>query len=138
MYQIARGVIAGQANGAEDVAPNLDPMPKQLITQDAVEALIARPGPVWLFKHSNSCGVSAAALAQLDTFLAASPTTDIGMVVVQDSRPLSSWISTRLRYVHQSPQLFLLRDGAVAWSASHWAINAEAMTKALAGASASA
>lgn len=113
-------------------------MIKQMTSQDQAEERIAKTGPVWIFKHSNTCGVSAAALAQVDSYLAAHPTETIGMVVVQDSRPLSSWISSRLRYVHQSPQLFLLRDGTVRWSASHWAISAEAMTKAMTQATASA
>ena len=116
--------------GAEDAAPDLDLMPTQITSQDQAEALIAMPGAVWLFKHSSTCGVSAAALAQVDTYLAANPGDRIGMVVVQESRPLSSWISSRLHYVHQSPQLFLLRDGKVVWSASHWAISAEAMAAA--------
>jgi bacillithiol system protein YtxJ len=107
-------------------------MPSQLTSQDQIDALLAKPGPVWLFKHSDSCGVSAAARAQVDSYLAAHPGDAVGMVVVQTSRPLSSWISSRLRYVHQSPQLFLLRDGAVVWSASHWAITAEAMASATA------
>jgi bacillithiol system protein YtxJ len=107
-------------------------MPPQLTSQDQVDALIAKPGPVWLFKHSDSCGVSAAALAEVGSYLAAHPGDASGMVVVQGNRQLSSWIGTRLRYVHQSPQLFLLRDGAVVWSASHWAITAEAMAGATA------
>lgn len=107
-------------------------MPTQLTSQDQIDALIAKPGSTWLFKHSNTCGVSAAALAQVDSYLAAHPSDESGMVVVQDSRPLSSWISSQLRYVHQSPQLFLLRDGKVVWSASHWGISAEAMAEAMA------
>lgn len=125
-------MIADQGIGAEDTAPALDLMPTQLTSQNQIEALIAKAGPTWLFKHSNTCGISAAALAQVDNYLAAHPGDGSGMVVVQESRPLSSWISSRLRYVHQSPQIFLLRDGKVVWSASHWAISAEAMAEATA------
>lgn len=107
-------------------------MLNQLTTQDQLDTLIASPGPVWLFKHSSACGVSAAALEQIDSYLAAHPGETAAMVVVQESRPLSTAISSRLRYVHQSPQLFLLRDGAVVWSASHWAITASGMTQAAA------
>ena len=54
-------------------------------------------------------------------------------MVIQDSRPLSNWLSVRLARVHQSPQLFLLNGGSVTWAATHWSITAEAMTKAKAG-----
>jgi bacillithiol system protein YtxJ len=53
------------------------------------------------------------------------------MVVVQTARPLSTWIATRLGHVHQSPQLFLVREGRVLWHASHWGITAAAMAAAL-------
>ena len=116
--------------GGEHATPTLDHMLPKLTSQDQVEAFIAMTGPVWLFKHSSSCGVSAAALEQVESYSVAHPNEGVGMVVIQDSRPLSSWIGNKLHYVHQSPQLFLLRDGRVVWSASHWAISADAMAKA--------
>lgn len=114
---------------AQDAEPP-DRMLTQLTSQDQLDALLATSGPVWLFKHSSACGVSAAALDQIGNYLAAHPGEAAGMVVVQESRPLSTAISGQLRYVHQSPQLFLLRDGVVVWSASHWAITTSAMTQA--------
>lgn len=116
--------------GGEHPEPTLDHMLPKLTSQVQVEALIAMAGPVWLFKHSSTCGVSAAAQEQVDSYLIAHPSEGAGMVVVQDSRPLSSWVSAKLHYVHQSPQLFLLREGRVVWSASHWAISADAMVQA--------
>ena len=95
--------------------------------QEHVERLLAGSSPAWLLKHSNICPTSAAALSEVESYLAAHPGEAAGMVVVQQDRPLSTWIATRLGRVHQSPQLFLLRSGTVAWSASHWSITAEAM-----------
>jgi bacillithiol system protein YtxJ len=102
---------------------------KTLTTQVQAEALLASPA-VWIFKHSNTCPVSAEAEAQVATYLAAHPEHVAGMVVVQEARPVSNWLAGRLGYVHQSPQLFLVRDGKVAWQASHWGITAQAMAKA--------
>lgn len=93
----------------------------------AVEALLAGPAPAWLLKHSATCPISTAALAEVEAHLAAHPGEPAGMVVVQDDRPLSNWIAERLGRVHQSPQLFLLAGGAVVWAASHWSITAAAM-----------
>ena len=101
-----------------------------ITTQTEAEALIARAEPVWIFKHSNTCPVSSAAEEEVAAFLAARPMPH-GMVVVQQARPVSNWLATRLAYVHQSPQLFLIRNGKVAWQASHWGITQAAMTKAI-------
>jgi bacillithiol system protein YtxJ len=102
-----------------------------LAAQADVEALLAQPGPVWLFKHSNACPISFAAHDAVAAWCAAHPDARGGMVVIQEQRPLSNWIATRLGRIHQSPQLFLLRDGQVAWMATHWGITAEAMERAI-------
>lgn len=98
-----------------------------------VEALLARPEPVWLFKHSSACGVSHAAQEVIDAFATAHPTETIGRVVIQSHRPLSTWIAERLGRTHQSPQLFRLHSGAVIWATSHWGITAADMERQLAG-----
>ncbi len=101
-----------------------------LTTQAEAEALLARSEPVWIFKHSATCPVSSAAEEEVLAFLAAQPMA-VSMVVVQTARPVSNWLATRLGYVHQSPQLFLVTAGKVRWQASHWGITQAAMTAAL-------
>lgn len=107
-------------------------MYSQLASEADAEALVASPQPTWLFKHSTACSVSREALAQFDEFLARNPGQAAGVVVIQEQRPLSNWVSNRLKFVHQSPQLFLVKAGAVLWSATHWSITAPAMEAALA------
>jgi bacillithiol system protein YtxJ len=107
-------------------------MHRRLASEAEAEALVASPQPAWLFKHSNACGVSREALAQITDFLARNPGQDAGVVVVQEQRSLSNWVSNRLKYVHQSPQLFLVQAGSVLWSATHWGITAPAMEATLA------
>ena len=99
-------------------------------TESEVEALLTSPAPAWLLKHSSTCGISAAAFDEFTTYLAAHPDQQAGLLVVQTQRPLSNWVATRLKYVHQSPQLFLLRAGVVIWQATHWSITAGAMEAA--------
>lgn len=101
-----------------------------MLTSEAeAEALLAAPA-AWILKHSDTCPTSAAAYDEVAAFAAAHPGTRIGVVVVQTHRPLSNWLAQRLGHVHQSPQLFLLRDGRVAWTASHWGITRAAMERA--------
>ena len=92
-----------------------------------LDVLLGAAHPTWIFKHSNSCPTSAAAHDEVETYLAAHPAEVLGMVVVQVDRPLSNLIAQRLARVHQSPQLFLIANGKVIWSASHWSITAAAM-----------
>jgi len=105
-------------------------MLQQLASEAEVDALMSAPGPTWLLKHSNSCSISSAALDEVNRFLGDHPDQQAGVVVVQSHRPLSNHVSQRLKFVHQSPQLFLLKDGKVVWSATHWSITADAMTAA--------
>lgn len=104
-----------------------------LESQDDVEALLARPEPVWLFKHSSACGVSFAANEVIETFLATHPHETVGRVVIQSHRPLSTWIAGRLQRTHQSPQLFRLQGGEITWATSHWGITQADMERHLAG-----
>jgi len=100
-----------------------------LTTIADAELFLSQPGKIWLFKHSSTCPVSTAAYDEVAAFLAQQP-MPLALVVVQEARPVSNWLATRLAYVHQSPQLFLVRDGAVVWHASHWGITVAAMTAA--------
>ena len=106
------------------------PMLQPLANEADIDALIAAPGPTWLLKHSNACSISNAALDEVNRFLSDHPQHHAGMVVIQNHRPLSNLISNRLKYMHQSPQLFLLKGGQVLWSATHWSITADAMAVA--------
>ncbi len=104
-----------------------------LTTQDQAEALVSATTPGWILKHSNTCPVSSAALDEVTAFLGDTP-MPAGVVVVQEARPLSNWLASRLGFVHQSPQLFLVRSGTVLWQASHWGITRRAMATAVAAA----
>lgn len=96
-----------------------------------LDALLTQPGDAWIFKHSNACGISHAANEEVESFLAAHPEQRLGRVIIQTHRPLSNLIAARLGRVHQSPQLFLVRDGTIRWAASHWGITAAEMKQAL-------
>lgn len=99
---------------------------------EQLQTLLAQPGALWVFKHSQTCSISIEAHTQVEHFAAAHPQQPIVVITVQTQRPLSNWIATRVAITHQSPQLFLLQGGAVAWSTSHWQITSAAMEAALA------
>ena len=80
-----------------------------------------------LFKHSNTCGVSSRAYGEMSKLQSL-----IGLVVVQDARPVSNEIESRWRVNHETPQVLIIRDGKVVWDASHFQVKAEEVAAALA------
>src|SRR5258706_1618970 len=82
--------------------------------------------PALVFKHSNSCGISARAHAEM-----AKLELPVGLVVVQKARAVSNEIEAQTGVGHETPQVFIMRDRQVLWSASHGQIKAEAIEAAL-------
>lgn len=81
--------------------------------------------PAIIFKHSNTCGVSARAHAEMS--MIESP---VGLVVVQQARDVSNEIEARTGVAHETPQVFVIRDRQVLWSGSHGQIKAAAVAAA--------
>ena len=81
---------------------------------------------VTIFKHSNSCGISAHIMEQISTV-----DSEINVVVVQTHRDISNEIEERTGIRHQTPQLFVLADGNVIHNASHYSIAPERLREAL-------
>ena len=82
--------------------------------------------PVVIFKHSLTCPISAAAYEQMEAFEG-----PVALVEVQHARLLSGEIENRLGVPHESPQVIVLRNGKVAWNASHFKITADAVAEAV-------
>jgi bacillithiol system protein YtxJ len=85
--------------------------------------------PVVIFKHSLTCPISAAAYQQMAAF-----DGEVALVEVQQARALSAEIEKRLGVAHESPQVIVLRNGEVAWNASHFKITADAVADVVRGA----
>ncbi len=84
-----------------------------------------------LFKHSPTCGTSAYAYEEVDRFAAERNEVPVYIVDVIAQRPLSREIEARVGIRHESPQVFVIREGRVVWSASHYSITARKMELAM-------
>ena len=73
-----------------------------------------------VFKHSNTCGVSSRAYAEMSKL-----TLPVGIVVVQQARSLSAEIERRWQVNHETPQVLIIKDGKVVWNGSHSQVKAE-------------
>ena len=94
----------------------------QLDTVEKLQAVIeeSRIRPVLLFKHSNSCGISAGVFRDVSLVDA-----DINVVIVQTDRHISNEIERHTGIRHQSPQAIVLKDGQAVYHASHYDITVE-------------
>jgi len=111
-------------------------MPNALIdlaTPDDFDRLMARStsGPVVVYKHSLTCGTSAAAFEEVRDLPAMLPDVPIGVVNVQTARSLSNYIASRMSVRHESPQVLIVSAGAVRWHASHFRVTADGIVAAL-------
>lgn len=80
-----------------------------------------------LFKHSNTCPISARAYEQYQRYLEEYPEINGYFLTVQESRPLSNAIAERYAIKHESPQIFYISNGEVKWHAQHLEITKEAI-----------
>ena len=103
---------------------------ERLTDQSALENWIARSykEPVVIFKHSDVCGISSRAYAEMMKV-----DRPVGLVTVQTDRGISDEIELRFNLVHESPQALVLRNGEIVWSGSHGQLKMQAIEAALEG-----
>jgi bacillithiol system protein YtxJ len=80
-----------------------------------------------LFKHSTQCGLSAAAYEEVERFALQHTEVQIHLIKVLEAHPVSAEIERRTGIEHESPQVLVVKDGAVVWHASHRLITAVAL-----------
>lgn len=112
-----------------------DPMrhAPDLTTPEDVDAVLAesRTAPILLFKHSETCGISAQAWDELSEARGSLP-VPLYVISVQAGRAASSAVAERLGVRHESPQLLLISNGRARWTASHFRITGDAARRAVA------
>ena len=98
-------------------------------TTELVDRVLNENKYVFVFKHSETCPISANAYDQFNKFLYE---RDIAgyYLVVQEQRDLSNYIEEETGVKHESPQAFYFVDGKVKWHASHDDINVSSLAQA--------
>lgn len=102
----------------------------RVLASDAdVDAVLAASqiAPVIVFKHSQSCGVS---LMVRDGLSGSELPGPVYEVVVQRHRDVSQRIAALFGVRHESPQAFVVAQGAVTWHSSHNGVTAARITAA--------
>ncbi len=104
-----------------------------LHTLDDLDAAVRRSDeqPIVIFKHSETCGLSAMARREVEDFVTDNPSVEVLLVPVQSAARVSRAIAERFGVQHESPQVLVVRDGVVVWHASHVHVNRQEITAAL-------
>ncbi len=81
---------------------------------------------VVLFKHSTTCPISAGVYQEISNADA-----DINLIVVQRARNVSDAVAKKTGVRHESPQAFVIKNGKVVYTASHYDVTAKDVEKQL-------
>jgi len=115
-----------------------DPGMNEITTMEQMEAAVkaSTEHPVFIFKHSTACPVSAGALRRANEYIAkceaaGTELPPFYLIKVIEARPVSNALAQKVGVQHASPQLLLLDQGRAAWHTSHFDINGENIEKAL-------
>lgn len=82
--------------------------------------------PVIVFKHSNACSISSRAYREMEKLEA-----QVNILEVQTAREISRELANLTGVRHETPQVIVLRDGKAVWNASHFDVQAAAVTEAV-------
>ncbi|MCZ6598145.1 MAG: bacillithiol system redox-active protein YtxJ [Planctomycetota bacterium] len=104
--------------------------PVQIADEAALDEVLGAPSFL-LLKHSPICPISARAFEEYRAFVAEHPDVPTAWLDVIGQRPLSRAVEARTGIGHESPQALWIRDGAVAWSASHEGITRASLAELL-------
>jgi bacillithiol system protein YtxJ len=103
---------------------------QSIVTSAELEAVLREPVAL-LYKHSDSCPISAMSLRELEDIGAAHPGLPVYVLDVHAQRPLARYVAERLGVRHESPQVILLREGEAQWHTSHYGVTARAVSRAV-------
>lgn len=81
--------------------------------------------------HDRRCPVSKRAYREVEGLGG-----EVYIIVVSDSPEVGTSVEELVGIPHESPQAFVIRDGAVTWHASHWGITRRSLRTALGATSA--
>lgn len=83
-----------------------------------------------IFKHSTRCGISRMVLSQFKKdYQLSENEVDLYYLDLLNHREISNGIAEKFHVMHQSPQLLVIKDGAVVAHESHGEINTMDLAK---------
>lgn len=86
--------------------------------------------PVAIFKHSTRCGISRGVLKLLEkNYILTDDQLKLYYLDLLENRDISNEIAARFNVQHESPQMIVIKNGAVVHHDSHHSIEASHLEK---------
>ena len=95
-----------------------------LTSLQELDALVAAPGALVLYKHSTQCGMCDTAISEVEAFEKQHPAVPVHYLDLLAHRDVSNAVASKLGIRHESPQAIVLKDGKVAGVLNHRKIRA--------------
>lgn len=104
-----------------------------LTSMQQLEEIDRRSGQekVIIFKHSTRCGISHAALEEVEQYVSGDQTAAFYYLDLLVHRDISDAISERYRVPHHSPQVLIIQAKEVINQATHAAIDVQWLMKSV-------
>lgn len=124
------------ASSAASTSNSTAPAWKALERSAQIQEIMQRSHerPCLIFKHSTRCSISAMALRRLEIgWNVPGEALECWFLDLIAFREVSQAVAQTLQVQHESPQVLLVRNGAVFYHSSHSAITPAAISQALEG-----
>ena len=116
--------IFGGANEAKE-EKLLPWIPLNTIAQLNYIAEKSKTKTQFIFKHSTRCGISRMVMNQfVSNYVINEKDADLYFLDLLNYRDVSNEVGHKFQIMHESPQMLVIKNGAVVGHASHGAINA--------------
>lgn len=113
------------SGGNGDDAPNAKIAWTVLENESQLETILrdSKTKTQVIFKHSTTCGISRMALNRFTANFSLAPNlATMYFLDLHAFRKVSNTVAAKFNVIHQSPQLIIIRNGAVVFHTSHGAI----------------
>lgn len=107
------------------------PLLHEVLDQATLEEALASERAI-LYKHSTRCPVSAVAIDDVLRVTGTHPEWRGYLLKVLEHRDLSDSVAEQLGVPHESPQVFVLKQGRILWHTSHGGITVHSLSRQLA------
>lgn len=116
-------LFGGKTNGAGSQKNAVPWIPLEQHEQLATIVAGSFERPQLIFKHSTTCGISRMVLGMFtEGYKMGEGAVDPYFLDLHRFRDISNAVASQFQVMHQSPQLLIIKNGAVAFHASHGAI----------------
>ena len=103
-----------------------------LTTPEEVDAFLLKNSTAAIFK-AGTCHKTQETFSHVQALLEAREDFPLGIIRVVEARPASNRVAEVTGVRHESPQIFLFKDGKSVFDRDNWDITAEALQEALEG-----